>query len=240
VQHESVRYGPLLSLILLVMAAPVYGDGSAIDKVYHPYVQALEREVELRASIEDGSNAQSDERQTWRLGFGHALGESWFGEAYLIGEERTDEDLDLKGYELEALWQLVEAGEYAVDSGLLFEFEHLDKDEIMEFSLALLLEKAWGRWSATANLAGAYEFGSGVDNEFETAAAMQLRYRHARHLEPALEFYASEDTRGLGPVLLGDIRYGPGRQLHWEAGMIIGVTDETPDRTFRLALEYEF
>jgi len=244
-KHESCRsitwlHGLLVCAGLLVTSLCAHADGGSVDRIYHPYVQALEREVELRATIEDGSNPVSDDRQTWRLGFGHSIGERWSADAYLIGERHDNDDFRLSGYELEALWQLAEQGEYAVDSGLLFELEKLDSSDIMDVTTTLLLERAWGRWSGTANLSASYEFGGDIANEFESAAALQLRYRHARYLEPALELYSGEDILALGPVVMGDLRYGPHRQLHWETGMLVGLSEQTPDRTFRLALEYEF
>lgn len=39
---------------------------------------------------------------------------------------------------------------------------------------------------------------------------------------------------------MGDLRLGAGRQLHWEGGLLVGLKDATPDRSYRLLLEYEF
>ncbi len=215
-------------------------DGNVIDRSYHPYVQALEREIELRASIEDGINSLRDDRQTWRLGYGQSFTDNWFGELYLIGEQTSSESLSIEQYELEALWQITEQGEYPVDAGMLFEFELNESTDIMEFTTGLLLEKEWARWTGTANLYATYEFGSGIKNEFETAAALQLRYRHSREFEPALKFYTSETIIGAGPVIMGAWSLGQARQLCWEAGMINSLGKDAPDRTFRLLLEYEF
>jgi len=167
------------TLKLAVTASPVMADGGGIDKIYHPYVQPLEREFELRSSIEEGSNSLSDDRQTWRLGYGQSFNEHWFGEAYLIAEKNSTDHLSATGYELETLWQLTEQGEYPVDAGLLFEFEKNDDPDVTELASTLLLEKEWGRWAGTANLRAIYEYGSAVKNEPESAAALQLRYRYA-------------------------------------------------------------
>jgi hypothetical protein len=218
----------------------VCADGAGIDKIYHPYVQPLEREVELRATIEDGSNALSEDRQTWRLGYGQSFGENWFGEMYVIAEQNKADSLAVKKYEIEALRQLTEQGEFPVDAGVLFAFEKADSDDIMEFASTLLLEKEWGQWAGTANIRAMYEFGDDISNELEVAAALQLRYRYRREIEPALEFYSSQNILGLGPVLLGDLRLGQGHRLHWEMGVIAGLGKQTPDSSFRLLLEYEF
>jgi len=109
----------------------------------------------------------------------------------------------------------------------------------VELASGLILEKAWGRWVGTANLWLIYEH-SPINAEFETALALQTRYRYKPYLEPAIEFYAGQDTRGLGPVLMGDLKFGPGKKLHWEAGIIFGLETDSPDNTWRFSTEYEF
>ena len=84
------------------------------------------------------------------------------------------------------------------------------------------------------------EEGDDINDEFETAFSMQARYRYSRAFEPALEFYAGQDATGIGPVFLGNINLGTRKSLNWEAGVIFGADNESPDQTFRLLLEYEF
>lgn len=241
-KHTARLVQRLLAACAMVLAGSegARADGGTIDRVYHPYIQPLERELELRGSLENGGNPRLRDRQTWRLGYGMAFSDNWFGELYVTGERDDANSFHASGYEAEALWQLTEQGEYAADWGLLFEFESNESPDVMEFSTTLLAETEWQRWTGAANLAVSYEFGDDIDNEFETALALQARYRYSRALEPALEIYSGEDLLGAGPVLMGDIRTGPGRQVHWEGGLILGLKDRTADRTWRLLLEYEF
>lgn len=58
--------------------------------------------------------------------------------------------------------------------------------------------------------------------------------------EPALEFYSGQDVIGLGPVALGQVRFGKGRKLRWELGIIIGVDKDSQNQVWRAILEYEF
>lgn len=215
-------------------------DGAVVDKIYHPYVDALEQEIEYRLLWQDEQPGADDRTQLHRLSYGRALGERWFGEFYLIGERSENEHFSLEAYEIELKWQLSEQGEYAVDWGLLFELEKEADENIWEFSTGLLLEKEWGRWSTTANLLVTHEWGHDIEDETETALGLQLRKRWARHFEPALEFYAGEDTRALGPVLLGDLTLGIRRSLHWEIGLLFGLDQDSPDHSLRLLLEFEW
>jgi len=214
--------------------------GLTIDKIYHPYVQPEEREIELRTVIENNANSPAGDRKTLRLGYGQSFNDRWFGEVYLIGYANDDNSLHLGAFEIEALWQLTEQGEYFADWGMLFELEKEKDENIAEVSAGVLVEKEWGRWTGTANLYGIYEFGSDVDNEFKTTLGLQARYRKSRHFEPAIELYRGEATFGIGPVLLGSHSLGSGRQVRWEAGLIFGVDSDTPDQVFRGLLELEF
>jgi len=225
-------YLPRYVLLLLIFPCVSMADGIAIDKVYHPYVQPLEREIEWRMIAADG-------QQTHRLGIGKSLSDDLFAELYLIAEQNSHNDLKAKAYELELKWQLSEQGEFDVDWGLITELEYEYHEDNIELASALILEKTWGRWVGAANLWLIYEH-SPIDAEFETAVAFQTRYRYAPYLEPAVEFYAGENTRALGPVLMGDLKFGPGQRLHWEAGVIFGLSSDSPDNTWRFSTEYEF
>ncbi len=207
-------------------------DSVLVDKVYHPYVQPLERELEWRMTGFDG-------QQLHKLGIGTSINDKLFAEAYLIGNRRQG-DFDIVAYELEAKYQLTEQGEYAFDWGLIAEFEKAKRGEEKEVAIGLLIEKEWQRWSGVANLWAIYEWGGDIDNEIETALSLQARYRYSARFEPAVEFYSSDVGQALGPVVMGDIKLAGKRRLHWEAGLIIGLENKAPSRSSRLLLEFEF
>jgi hypothetical protein len=232
----------VLSAIALLTAVPpaAFADGFAVDKVYHPYVQPLEREVELRSVYVNDDDDAIDGAQLHRLGLGRSFSDRIFAEFYLIGEKEADGNLSLDAYEAELKWQLSEQGEYFADWGLLFELEMDRDDDIWEYATTLLTEKEFGQWAGTLNLSAIYEWGDDIDNEWESALAAQLRYRYSRAFEPALELYSSDAAKGLGPVALGDVRFTKGRKLHWELGLIVGLDSDSPDQMYRGLLEYEF
>ena len=237
----DLRLTVLVMALSAVAAVAVRADGSAVDKVYHPYVEQLEWELEWRMIQEDENAVTGVERQQiHKFGLGKAVSEFVFVEAYLIGEQSADESFDIEAYEVELLWQMSEQGEFAVDYGLLFEIEKENSLDVWEVSSALLLEKELGRYSATANVVLAYEWGDKIDDEFETALALQGRYRYSPRFEPALELYLGEDTSALGPAIMGVERLGMAKAVRWELGVVLALNDDTPDYTFRAVLEYEF
>lgn len=239
----SVRARPLLQ-ILPLLGLPLSGlaraDGLVIDKIYHPYVDALETELEFRATAQDRQPGLETPAQLYQLALGRSFGQRWFGEFYMIGARSRSGTFDVEAYELELKRQLTEQGEFAADWGFLFEYESESEEDIEEVTLGVLAEKEFGRWSGTANLLLIGEWGSDIRDEFETALGLQARYRHSPLFEPALEFYAGQDSRGLGPAVLGSANVGTRKTLRWEAGAIFGLDDDSPDTTFRLLLEFEF
>ncbi len=236
--HLSLRILP--AVLIAGTACSAMADGSRIDKIYHPYVQPLEHQFEFRTIDEKGTRLAPGDRTIARLEYGQSIGDYWSAEAYLIGEKNDDRNFHLRAFEAEALWQLTEQGEYFTDAGLLFDIESKFDGDLTELSSTLLLENEWGHWSGTANLYGIYEFGNDVNDEFEAALNLQGRYRYSIHLEPSIELYKAQNTFGIGPVLLGSYPFGNARKLHWEAGLILGLDNDTPDRTIRALVEYEF
>lgn len=241
--RRNHRFAHALAMLGFLMAGStpqVLADGVVIDKVYHPYVEPLERELEWRVTTQDSQPGVGDDLWLHRLAFGQAIAERWFGEIYLVGEKSDDESLNLQAYEFELKRQLTEQGEYWADWGLVMELEKRVGEDVWEAGAGLLMEKEIRNWSLTVNFFLAQEWGADIADEIESSLAVQMRYRHARYLEPALELYSGEDTRGLGPVVLGDWSLGPRRTLHWEAGIIFGLDEASPNQVTRFLLEYEF
>lgn len=231
----------IIATCFLIFQPVVSGDSSFIDKVYHPYVQPHEKELEWRWLYEkDNDEPKQDNAQTHKLAYGQSINDNWFAEMYLIGEKNRQHDFKLTAVELEALWQITEQGEYDADFGMLFELEHERETDVSEISTALLIEKEWQKWVGTANLYLTYEWGSKIDNELETALALQGRYRYSRFIEPAIEYYHSDSSEGLGPVVMGEIRLSGRQKIYWQSGVIFSLDNETADNTFKLIIEYEF
>jgi hypothetical protein len=227
-----------LALALAFAARIVLADGVVVDRMYEPYVQPLETELEFRSVTQH--NTETPDVQKQLLGLGRSLTDRIAVEVYAIGTHGKDEDLSIDSTEIEVKWQLTEQGEYAVDWGLLFELEREFEDNAWEASTSILTTRDLGRWTGTANLDFIYEWGSGIDNEFETTLHLQMRYRYREAFEPGFEFHAGQDTIAAGPVLTGLYRIATGHKLRWSLGAFTGLDNVSPDNIVRANLEYEF
>lgn len=230
----------VIALLTIAAAAPVRADGIVIDKVYDPYVILLEQEIEYRALWQTDDDPARDGGELHRLGYGRTFAERWFAELYAIGQRWPEGTMQLEAFELEIKHQLTEQGEYAADWGWLTELERSTEHNQWEWSNTLIAARDWGRWTGTANLSLIYEWGELIDSELETSFSAQMKYRRSAALEPGVELFKGQDTFALGPIIAGQLRFGQGKKLFWETGVIAGLDAVTPDWTYKLELEFEF
>lgn len=232
------RVRSLVCLLGTIAAGTAAGDGIVVGRVYDPYVQPLETEIEWRSVMQDDDDIPDLRKHA--IGIGRSLSDRWFAELYAAGTRDANDSLDVDVYELEFKRQLTEQGEYAFDWGMVFEIDRDVDDDIWEAGATVISARDFGRWSAVANLGLYYESGAGVDDEFETQFHMQTRYRLKEFFEPAIELHIGQDTAAVGPAVTGVYRLAPGKKLGWNVGIFRGIENETPDRIFKLIVEYEF
>lgn len=240
-KYINARVSPagLTGLFLGLLAAMAcHADGTSIGKIYLPYVNALEKELEYRALYEDEDVDLETAVTRHRFGAGGAVASGWFGELAVVYADEPD--FEAESYELEIRHQLTEQGEFDSDWGLMFELEKEDGIDAWEFGVGVLNTREWRRWQLTANLFLIREWGDDVKDEFETAFAYQGKYRLQRSLEPGFELFLGEDTRALGPIVGGEWRLGTTDRLQWQCSLLIGLDSPTPDETLKFELDYEF
>ena len=216
-------------------ALPVFAE---MDRVYHPYVEQSERELEYGFTLRD---IKGEKELLNRAGIGYAWNDKIFTEIYLLTESITHEGEQIRGYEAEVKWQITEQGEYWADWGLLLEAGTARDISSHEIAVGVLWEKELAnRWVAAANLIAEYEYGRDITDEFETALRTQLRYRHSMAIEPAFEFYLDDQDWAAGPALMGTVKLSGRKQIRWELGLLFGLDKETPDSSLRGGIEFEF
>ncbi len=68
--------------------AEAQADGRVVDKVYHPYVQPLEREFEYRFIYQKQSEHPDNNAMGQKIGYGFSIAERLALETYLISRTR--------------------------------------------------------------------------------------------------------------------------------------------------------
>lgn len=226
-------------LCLVVSAIPdALADGTAIGKVYLPYVNPLEKEVEYWSLLEHDNPEYGTDVAHHSVGFGSAVASSWFAE--MVVTYIDEPGFEVENYELEVRHQLTEQGEFDSDWGVMMELEKLDGEDGWEMALGLLNTREWQRWQFTTNLFLIQEWGEDVNDELETALSFQSRYRLQPSLEPGIELFLGEDTRALGPMVTGLWRLSGADSLRWQVSLLFGSGDTTADENLKFELDYEF
>lgn len=222
-----------------IFAAGAHSDGLTIAPIEQPYVQALEREIELHTLWRSGRREQPDQFAT-TLSAAVAGSGNFAVELSAGGIDLADGQLQATSVELEGKWQLSEQGQYSADWGVAIELEREIEQNRWEAGATLLWQRDFSDWIATVNGKLYYEWGSGYSNEIETSLAAQLRYRLSPLLEPTLVLHLSQETGAIGLGLWLHQRLAPGRRLNWQLSLLQGFKTTTPDQTALIAVEYEF
>ena len=230
-------------------------DAQAGFKVYTPYVEYHEFEIEYRPSVTiDGDDAKDNE-QKHLLGLGYGVTEWWFTEVYAEWEREagSGEETAFEAFEWENRFQLTDPGEYWADLGLLVEYERTDDSNSPDkIELGLLAAKEVGKFNLAYNLVVEREVGTNASDDVELAQAFQVKYRLDPTFEPGIELYSEfgaigdmpgvdEQEHYIGPVVEGKIPLGDsGTKLKYNVGYMFGLTDETPDGAVKAIVELEF
>ena len=239
----------LVSRVLLwsasmLLVAQVQADGLVVSKIYHPYVNPIEWELESQtfAREHDALTGETDD-VLQKFGLAHSLSDRVKAEAYLIAsDDPVSDQLDWIGFEFETLIQLSEQGEYGFDYGVLLELERDWQANGNEVTIKALLEREFGKMSLTLNPGVVYEWGDTRPSEFETRLNGLLRYRYLRHLEPGVEVHLGQNARMIGPSMGGQFRLSGerARSVSYNLGAFFPLDEESSEHTFRLQIEYEF
>ena len=231
------------SVLLICFCNIAFADriaGNSVQKIYHPYVQQLENELEYELVIQNDDRPEFDNQQRHKFSYGQAISDRWLLEAIVIGTNNPSRSFDITAYEIEAKYQLSEQGEFNNDWGLLFEIEREIDSDIWEASTTMIVLHDWKKWTGTANVTLAYEAGPAINDEFETELATQLRYRYKAAIEPGVEYFKSQSTNAFGPSLSGQVKFGGGKNLFWSSAALFSFDSSKPNNVLRLYLEYEF
>jgi hypothetical protein len=213
---------------------------AGVGKVYEPYVNALEQEVEYRTLYDDGNSG--DPRHSLKQVAGYSFGIA-DGLAVEISGSRysiTDGANEFRSSEVEVFWQLTEQGEYDSDWGVAFALERNHINNYWETSSKLLFAHDFAQTSLILNAGLNYSWGSGVSNEYEAEVRGAYVWRYSQNFSPSFEFHTSESLTAIGPMLGGKYRLAPGKAIMWKAGVLLGLDHFSPNNALKFELEYEF
>lgn len=247
--HLCVR--PRMAAFAVFVTLSVFGHVSpaaADPKVYSPFVDKGELEIEYRGFIVNDDNIDKDDESQQKLSVGYGVTRHWFTEIYGAWKHKPGGNTEFDAVEWENLFQVFPQGAHWVDLGFRTEIEFPVHEQQVEFAVGPILEKQVGPTSHTVNLT--FETATGPERSpgWTFEYAWGSRWRLSPYFEPGFQAFgeveeighAGEREHRLGPVVMGALPLGArAGKLHYEAGWLFGLNEASPDGTFRFLIEYE-
>jgi len=241
-----------LAILLCVISCTKDAVAGVADYVFTPAVEYGEREFDIKfgsATLPAGNSAQ-----VASVGLGFGTKEYWFTEVYFKQERSGNVTASL--LEWENKFQLTAPGEYAVDTGLVTELEApLSADIPWEAKIGMLFQTEFGWLQLNVNMLFKRAFGkadpSGAPYTTNFGYQLQAKYRWQPVMEFGVQYFGdmgewnnwdekAKQNRRIGPAVFGKIASGSRQYVKYNAAWLIGVTDASPDHTFRMQIEYEY
>ena len=216
-------------------------------KVYSPHIEKGELAAEVDLNYDRDHRADHDGYVSQVVGAEYGVNEHWMTELSAEIEKDPSGSDKLTNIKWENIIAPFKQGELPVDAALYLETEKAaiggDPDNI---EAKLLLEKDSGPFKNQANIGVSKHFGSHSDSAINGSIALRTAYKLDQKFEPGIEYYADlgnlKDSQGfqsqnhqIGPVIQGKIGH-----VKYDTGFLFGVSDEAPDTTAKLNVEYEF
>jgi hypothetical protein len=225
-----------------------YAHADPADYVHTPTVEEGEKELDFKAG-----SADSDPRNTVAtLGFGYGATARWFTEVYVKYAKEGGDGFSYDAFEWENKFQLTETGKYPVDVGLITEIEiPRERDEGIELKIGPLFQTEFRKWQLNGNILFEKHVDAEPPSSTEIGYQWQVKYRWQPSLEPGLQGFGEmgewddweagdEQSHKIGPAVFGMVSLDVHRVVRYNAAWLFGLTDGTPDNTFRMQAEFEF
>lgn len=239
--------GVAVITFMVLSTSLISSPAQATKKVYAPYVEKGEVELEYRGGYDIDDNDDVDGSWKQKIAIGYGVNDYWFTEVYgeFEKEGESGADLEFSAIEWENKFQLTQPGQYWLDLGLLTELEYNTAGGADKAEVKALFAKDSGKFTHLANLGVEREFGEDSEDATEFSASWSSRYRYMPEFEPGFEIHSefgrlddgssfNEEGHQIGPVFYGKIG-----AVKYDVGYLVGVSDGAPDGTIKALLEYE-
>ncbi|MEO5831239.1 MAG: hypothetical protein ABIQ36_11810 [Rhodanobacter sp.] len=250
--QKSYRRGLSLAAGLLsVLLVSVAWAGPA-RTVYTPIVSFHEWEFEWRGGVQDWAQ-RDDGEQAMVASVGYGIAPRWFTEVAAEYSRTPGESARIEELEWENVIQLTEHGRHWMDVGLFAEYAYNRVEKTNNLEVGPMFQKELGRSQFNLNLLAGRRLdkreAADGPTRTELSYALQWRWRSVSPLlNPGIQGFGKlgnlghlhSETFNLGPAVFGQSSLGGGSKFKYNAAVLAGLTQATPDITVRFQLEYEF
>tara|TARA_Y100000590_G_scaffold140565_2_gene161296 strand:+ start:54 stop:803 length:750 start_codon:yes stop_codon:yes gene_type:complete len=220
-------------------------------KVYSPIVNKGDIGLEILGNTRFDDDENNDGFQFHELEFEYDV-TNWWATSFtagLIKEAGGSLIFDTLGWE--NTLQFTEQGKYWIDTGVHFELELDDEnDKPNGFEIRWLLEKTTSSYQHTGNLNFEQQFGDEADESTELEYIWRSKKNITDHIAFGFEAYGAmgeiknfspmkDQHHIIGPAIYNELKIGS-IEIETHLVWMFGLTDASPDNTFRWQIEFPF
>ena len=216
--------------------------------------EAEEEEDEDGIDLEGGDDDdEEDQRQGYEFSVGYGVTDFWKPEVALVLEQRKHRDLKADAIEFENTFQVLPTDAYFVNGGVLVAYEHSLRDDVQAVEFGPLVQLPIGRLTNTGNAFFEKQFGGEREtgtvgfeyawqSVFDIIGGLGAGFDAFGEIEKIANDPPSTDEQEhrIGPVALYETELGGWGEIGIELGFLFGLTDGTPDNTFKFNVEFEW
>lgn len=240
-----------ISLLIIALAPlPAY----AVNKLYSPYVEQGELELEYFGSRSVDGQAAKDDAQKQQFAIGYGVTNYWLTEIYAKYKKAPQENLAFDSWEWENIFQLTERGEYWLDVGASLAYEYTPQSNSADaIEARLLLAKDIEDTSHVLNIKLEKQVGAGPKDGLEGALIWSSRYNYSPMFQPGFEINSDfgelertgpfkDQEHHIGPAAYGKIPLNftdRADALKYRIGYLFGISDAASQGEAVFQVEYE-
>lgn len=253
---KSKNKKPLLSsavaaLFLITIGLSDRSHAGPASTVHTLNIEHGETEIELSGGTYNDNSNDIDNERAAELEIGYGVTSWWFSGAETEWGRDTNENTTYEGFALINIFRFSEPGEYWVDMGLFSELGFPDESqEPNTIEIGPMFQKEIGNTVSNLNVIFVRDYDSNAEHETEFEYEYQTRWLGNKKLEFGVqafgEFGEVEDTNSIGdqehkigPAIFGEVAAGERNKIKYNAALLAGLTNNTPDETLRFTVEYE-
>jgi len=229
-------------IVSLLFILPTF---AIAKKVYSPYVDEGEWEIEMQNDIIRSQNPRDSGSSKHQVELSYGINSFWHTGMYLVFERMTNGEKKYTQTKWQNLLQWTEKGEYWLDVGAYIEYIWpTETSQAQVFEFKLLLEKQVSLWSNTLNLILKQPMTNGAATAF--SYAWRSQYQRDDTFKPGFEVYGAlgssnqmdmfQQPSWVGPILRFEIPH----DVELEVGWLIRPQEGPAYGDFKLNIEYEF
>ena len=242
----------LKSSAVLLLLLPLYSTSVTADpKVYSPIVKkgGLAFEYRGNTTIDDDDDKDGSQRHVAELEYG--VTDWWKTAIFGRWNKPAEESLEYVITGWENIIQLTEKGKYWLDAGIYLEYKlAANDDDSDQFEGKLLLEKRINDYQNILNLTIEQDLEAKGDDDAVFEYAWRTRKKIADHMKVGFEAFGKLGELGdlkalddqehrIGPVFYHEFHIGS-LEIEHDLAWLFGLTEPTPDNTFRWRIEIPF